>query len=75
MTKLEAVLERVRQLPQDRQDAIAVELELLLKYPPPSASVLSDEQWAEVEAALADSTEETVPHDQVMTLARAKLAE
>lgn len=75
MTKLETVLEHIRHLPQEQQDAIAAELEFLLQYPPPATSALSDAQWAEVDAALADTSEETVPHDQVMARARAKLAE
>lgn len=75
MTKLEIVLERVRELPQDRQDAIAAELEFLLKFPPTGESLLTDDQWSEVEAALADAGEETVSHDEVMARARAKLAE
>lgn len=75
MSKLEVVLERVRRLPQERQDAIAAELDYLLKFPPSGESLLSDEQWAEVEAALADSGEEMLPHDEVMARAKAMLAE
>jgi hypothetical protein len=75
MTKLDIVLEHVRRLPQDRQDAIAAELEFLLQFPPTGKSFLTDDQWAEVEAALADVNEETASHDDVMARGRAKLAE
>lgn len=74
MTKLDAVLERIRQLPQDRQDALAVDMELWLEEES-EGSLLTDEQWAEIEAALAEVNEETVTHDEVMARARAKLAE
>lgn len=75
MTKLETLLDRIRELPQERQDAIALELEFLLKYPPPRGSALTDAQWAEVEAALADQGEAVIPHDEVMARARQLLAE
>lgn len=73
MTKLDLVLERIRKLPQAEQDALAAELELILDQNE-EVGLLSDEQWAEVEAALADQDEETVSHGEVMTRARAKLA-
>ena len=64
MTKLDLVLERVRQLPQDRQDAIAADLEILLRDE--QGSLLTDEQWAEVEAELANPDQQYVPHDQIV---------
>jgi len=74
MTKLDLVLERIRRLPQERQDAIALEMEFLLEHGA-GESLLTDEQWAEVEAALADADEAVVPHDEVMARARQSLTE
>lgn len=74
MTKLDAVLERIRQLPQDRQDAIAVDMELWLQYES-EESLLTDEQWAEVEAELANEDDEEIPHAQVVREMRAKYGE
>ena len=65
MTKLDLVLERVRQLPPERQEAIAVEMEFLLRDEA-EASLLTAEQWAEVEAELADPNPELIPHEQVV---------
>jgi hypothetical protein len=75
MTKLEAVLERIRQLPEDRQEAIAIELEFMLKYAPGEASALTDEQWAEVEAELVNEDDEEIPHAHVVAEMRAKFGE
>ena len=74
MTKLDAVLERIRQLPQDRQDAIALQMELLLKYEADD-SLLTEEQWAEIEADLANEDAEEIPHAQVVREMRAKYGE
>ncbi len=74
MTKLDAVLERIRQLPQDRQDAIAVDMEFWLQYEAED-SLLTDEQWAEVEAELANEDDAEIPHAQVVREMRAKYGE
>jgi hypothetical protein len=65
MTKLEIVLERIRQLPQDRQDAIAADLEILLRDEE-QGSLLTDEQWAEVKAELANPDQEYIPHEEIV---------
>mgnify|MGYP003576935266 CR=1 FL=1 len=65
MTKLDLVLERIRQLPQDRQDAIAADLEILL-WDEGQETLLTDEQWAEVEAELASPDQEYIPHEQIV---------
>ncbi|MES1157000.1 MAG: hypothetical protein ABUL73_04385 [Alphaproteobacteria bacterium] len=64
MTKLEMVLERIRQLPQERQDAIALEMEFLLEDES-EAPVLTPEQEAELDSRLNDSAREYVSHDEV----------
>jgi hypothetical protein len=65
MTKLDIVLERIRKLPQDRQDAIAADMELLLQDEE-DGSLLTDEQWAEVEAELANPDQDYIPHEQIV---------
>lgn len=65
MTKLDTVFERIRQLPQDRQDAIAIDLEFILEDEE-RGPLLTDEQWAEVKAELANPNQEMVPHEQVV---------
>jgi len=65
MSKLDAVLERIRQLPQDRQDAIAVDLEFMLEDEE-KGPLLTDEQWAELERRLADPNPDYIPHEEVV---------
>lgn len=65
MTKLDAVLERIRQLPQDRQDSIAVDLELLLDDQE-TGGILTDEQWAELRRRAATDTGERISHDEIV---------
>jgi hypothetical protein len=72
MTKLDLVLERIRRLPPERQDAMAVQMEMLVEDEETGVSLLTDEQWAEVEAALADEDEAEIPHEQVFAELRAK---
>jgi hypothetical protein len=64
MTKLEAVLERVRQLPPDRQDAIALELEFMLTHGE-AVFQLTPEQEAELERRLADAGRKYISHEDV----------
>ena len=64
MTKLDLVLERIRQLPQDRQDAIATDLEILLKDE--DTSPLTPEQWAELERRLADPNTTYISHEELV---------
>jgi hypothetical protein len=70
MTKLDLVLERLRKLPPDQQEAIAVEIELRLDNVG-EGSMFSDDEWAVIEASMADDGE-TVPHEQVVAEIRAK---
>ncbi|HVK79581.1 MAG TPA: hypothetical protein VM915_03125 [Verrucomicrobiae bacterium] len=65
MTKLDAVLERIRQLPQDRQDAIAVEVEFLLQDQE-EGGLLTDEQWTDLRERAAADTGERISHDDVI---------
>jgi hypothetical protein len=64
MTKLEMVLERVRQLPQSRQDEIAKEVEFLLDHEG-GESLLTPEQEAELGRRLADPARKFVSHEEV----------
>lgn len=64
MTKLDLVIERVRQLPQERQDAIAAELEFILDHDD-GESVLTDEQDAELARRLADPNRKYLSHEEV----------
>ena len=66
MTKLDLALARIAQLPPERQEAIAVELEFLLDDEESGDSRLTDEQWAEVQRRLGDATEATMPHEEVV---------
>ena len=65
MSKLDNVIERIRQLPQERQDALAAKMEVMLNHDD-GESLLTDEQWAEVQAELDDPNPELVPHEQVV---------
>lgn len=66
MTKLDLVLERIRQLPPERQEMIAVEMEFWLDHDEGGESLLTDEQWAEVAAELANPSPDLIPHEQVV---------
>jgi hypothetical protein len=70
MTKLDLVLERLRKLPPDQQEAMAIEIELRLDNVG-EGSAFSDEEWAEIEASMEDD-DETIPHEQVVAEIRAK---
>lgn len=63
MTKLEAIIERLRGLSADEQEALALEIEFLLDG---GESVLTDEQWAEVEREIAEDDGAGIPHEQVL---------
>jgi hypothetical protein len=64
MTKLDHVLARLRKLPTDRQEAIAEEIAFRLDSEEQGA-ILTDEQWAQVQAALADRSEPISTHEDV----------
>jgi hypothetical protein len=64
MTKLDLVLARLRKLPTDRQEAIAEEIAFRLDSEEQGA-ILTDEQWAQVQAALADRSEPISTHEDV----------
>jgi hypothetical protein len=70
MTKLERVMERIRQLPPEEQETLAAEIEFRLEQEE-RGSVLTDEQWAEIEPTLDDDDEE-IPHEKVMADIRAQ---
>lgn len=70
MTKLDAVLERIRQLPQDRQDAIAVDLEILLRDQ--EGAHLTDEQWNELQRRLANPDKSYLSHEDIVAEFEAK---
>lgn len=64
MTKLDLVIERIRQLPQAEQDVIIADLEAALDYG--GESPLTAEQRAELALRLGDTNKQYVPHDQVV---------
>ncbi len=64
MTKLDLVLARLGKLPPERQEAIAVQIDFLLEDEE-QGSILTDAQWARVEAALADNDEPVSAHEDV----------
>lgn len=65
MTKLDLVLARIKQLPADRQEALASEIEYLLEDDG-RRSVLTAEQSAELARRLADPNPEYVTHEDVV---------
>lgn len=68
MTKLDLVLASIRELPPERQEAMAAHIGVFLDQE--GQSLLSDEQWADVEAALADEAEPTIANDEVFARLR-----
>lgn len=64
MTKLDLVLARLSKLSPERQEAIAEEIDFLLEDEE-QGGILTDAQWARVEAALADKDEPVSTHEDV----------
>ena len=73
MTKLDLVLARIRKLPQDQQDAFAEQIEFALDSRG-EGSLLTDQEWAEIEPTLDDDKGE-ISHHQVVAEMRAKYGE
>ena len=73
MTKLDLVLARIRQLPPEEQEALAEQIEYALDHRR-SGSLLTDEQWAEVDSALADESEPISTHEEVFSRLRNQAA-
>jgi hypothetical protein len=69
MSRLEAAIERLRALSADEQEKLASEIENLLSEP---TSILSREQWLEVEQELDTDDGVRLPHSEVMSRMRAK---
>jgi len=63
MANLDATIERLRALPQEQQDALAAQIDLLLNQA--SEEPLSAEQWAAIETRL-DSDEPMTAHADVV---------
>ncbi len=68
-TRIEAAIDRLRALPEAEQDMLAAEIELLLSEP---ASMLTMEQWGEVEAELDNDDGIRLSHNDVMLRMRAR---
>lgn len=69
MTRMEAAIERLQALPEAEQEMIAGEIEALLSEP---ASMLTPEQWAEVEVELDNDDGVRLSHNDVMLRMRAR---
>jgi hypothetical protein len=74
MTKLDLVLARLRQLPREKQDAIAQEIEFRLDHDNARGSVFSDTEWAAIEASM-DVAGDDIAHDLVVAEMDAKFPE
>ena len=71
MTKLDRLIERLRALPEPKQDRIAAEIEAALD----GASAFTDAQWRAIEAELDDDDAQgDVAHEDVVTGWRARHA-
>jgi hypothetical protein len=64
MSNLDATIDRLRALPESQKDAIAAQIDLLLDQD--AEDLLSDAEWAEIEARL-DAEDATIPHAEVVT--------
>lgn len=65
MTKLDLLLARIRKLSAEQQESVVEEIDFIVEGVEQGGSVLTDEQWAQVEAALADRHESTSTHEDV----------
>lgn len=65
MTKLDLVLARIKQLSVEQQEIIAAEIQFMLDHHD-GGSLLTDEQWAEVEAELKNPDQAPIPHEDIV---------
>ena len=68
-TRIDAVIDRLRELPEAEQDMLAGEIETLLMEP---ASLLNAAQWREVEDEIDTDDGVRLPHADVMGRMRQK---
>ncbi len=68
-SRIEAVIDRLRALPETEQEMLAGEIEDLLMEP---ASLLTVEQWREVEAEIDTDDGVRLPHNDVLGRMRVK---
>jgi len=68
-TRIDAVIDRLRELPEAEQDMLAGEIEALLMEP---ASLLNAAQWREVEDEIDTDDGVRLPHADVMGRMRQK---
>ena len=69
MTRIEAAIERLRALPEAEQEMLAGEIESLLAEP---ASMLTPDQWREVEQEIDTDDGVRVSHSDVMARMRVR---
>lgn len=68
-TRIDAVIDRLRELPEAEQDMLAGEIEALLMEP---ASLLNAAQWRDVEDEIDTDDGVRLPHADVMGRMRQK---
>ena len=68
-TRIDAVIDRLRELPEAEQDMLAGEIDALLMEP---ASLLNAAQWREVEDEIDTDDGVRLPHADVMGRMRQK---
>lgn len=64
MSKLDLVLARLRELPPERQEAMAEEISFRLEQEAPE-SAFNEQEWAAIESSMDESGED-LPHDAVV---------
>jgi len=69
MTRIEAAIERLRALPEAEQEMLAGEIESLLSEP---ASMLTPDQWHELEQEIDTDDGIRLSHADVMTRMRTR---
>jgi hypothetical protein len=65
MTKLDLLLARISKLSVEQQEAVVEEIGFIVEGVEEGGSVLTDDQWAQVEAALANKDEPTSTHEEL----------
>lgn len=65
MTKLDLLLARIRKLSPDQQELVTEEIDFIVGGVEHGGSALTDEQWRQVDSALANSNDPTSPHEDV----------
>jgi hypothetical protein len=66
MTKLDLVLARIKQLPPEKQEYFAMEIEFMLDHDDGEGPFLTDEQWADLRRRAEEDQGPPISHEDIV---------